>query len=353
MPRLLTLALVLAAVLAAVLAPAASAQEPAPTPTATPAPPPPPAPPPGPRIAPGVLVAGVDVSNLTLAEATARLRPALAPKLRKRVIVAVAGERYVLAPKQMRFTFDASKSARRAYNAGRATPPARGATLNVAPWVRFRRGAVRDFAEAVDKAAYVAPRDATVRITLRRIYKRKSRAGRDLDAKALRGAIEATVVDPAAPRILKPGRAALKAKVNANDLAKQFGTVVTIDRSNFKLRLFKGLKLSKTYGVAVGAAGYDTPAGRYAIQNKQVNPAWSAPDKPWAGLYRGRTVAGGSPENPLKARWLGIANGVGIHGTGDPGSIGSRASHGCIRMRVPDVVDLFPRVPVGTPVLIG
>jgi lipoprotein-anchoring transpeptidase ErfK/SrfK len=63
-------------------------------------------------------------------------------------------------------------------------------------------------------------------------------------------------------------------------------------------------------------------------------------------------VAGGSAENPLKARWMGIVNGVGIHGTGEPSSIGTRASHGCIRMTVPDVVDLYPRVPVGTPVLI-
>ena len=50
---------------------------------------------------------------------------------------------------------------------------------------------------------------------------------------------------------------------------------------------------------------------------------------------------------------MGIVNGVGIHGTGAPWSIGSRASHGCIRMTVPDVIDLYPRVPVGTPVLIG
>ena len=56
--------------------------------------------------------------------------------------------------------------------------------------------------------------------------------------------------------------------------------------------------------------------------------------------------------NPLKARWMGIVNGVGIHGTGEDWSIGSRASHGCIRMHVSDVIDLFPRVPVGSPVLI-
>ena len=136
-------------------------------------------------------------------------------------------------------------------------------------------------------------------------------------------------------------------------LASAYGTIVTIDRGNFTLRLFKRLKLSKTYRVAVGQPGYPTPTGRFTISNKAVNPAWTAPNRPWAGAYANETVAGGSAENPLKARWMGIVNGVGIHGTGAPGSIGTAASHGCIRMTVPDVIDLYPRVPVGTPVVIG
>jgi lipoprotein-anchoring transpeptidase ErfK/SrfK len=102
----------------------------------------------------------------------------------------------------------------------------------------------------------------------------------------------------------------------------------------------------------VGAAGFDTPSGLFSIREKQVDPPWHAPNRPWAGPYAGTTVPGGAPDNPLKARWLGIASGVGIHGTAEPWSIGSRASHGCIRMRVPDVIDLYPRVPVGAPALI-
>ena len=59
-------------------------------------------------------------------------------------------------------------------------------------------------------------------------------------------------------------------------------------------------------------------------------------------------MPGGSAENPLKARWLGVVGGVGIHGTALEYSIGTRASHGCIRMRVADVIDLYPRAPIGT-----
>jgi lipoprotein-anchoring transpeptidase ErfK/SrfK len=140
--------------------------------------------------------------------------------------------------------------------------------------------------------------------------------------------------------------------VTTRNLARRYPAVVTIDRAHFKLRLFKRLKFVKSYGVAVGQPAYPTPTGLYSITNKQVNPAWTAPNSPWAGELAGSTTPGGSASNPLKARWMGIVNGVGIHGTGEDWSIGSRASHGCIRMHVSDVVDLFPRVPVGSPVLI-
>ena len=77
------------------------------------------------------------------------------------------------------------------------------------------------------------------------------------------------------------------------------------------------------------------------------------PNSRWAGELAGSTVAGGSAANPLKARWMGIYNGAGIHGTDDTGSIGSSASHGCVRMLIPDVVELFDQVEVGTPIYIN
>jgi lipoprotein-anchoring transpeptidase ErfK/SrfK len=58
------------------------------------------------------------------------------------------------------------------------------------------------------------------------------------------------------------------------------------------------------------------------------------------------------PDNPLKARWMGFLGGAGIHGTDDVGSLGGAASHGCVRMSIPDVIELYERVDVGTPVYI-
>ena len=185
------------------------------------------------------------------------------------------------------------------------------------------------------------------------LRRKAARTGRSLSAhRAHAGRADARQPRPASSRIVRPARKILKAKISARELKRRYRTVVTIDRSNFKLRLFKRLKFSKSYGVAVGQPAYPTPTGRFSISNKQVNPAWTAPNSPWAGELAGTTTPGGSAANPLRARWMGIVDGVGIHGTSQEYSIGSRASHGCIRMRVADVIDLYPRVPLGTPVLI-
>jgi lipoprotein-anchoring transpeptidase ErfK/SrfK len=327
---------------AAVAAPVAAAQAPTPTPTTPPAPA-------EPAIAVGTKAGGIDVGGLTVAQATQRLNEVAGPPLARNVAVHVAGRRFRLTAARMRLKFDAETSAKRAYYAGRDNPQ----PVDVPLAVTYRLGTVQGFSATVARTVYLAPRDASVKITLRRILRRHSRTGRSLDAKALQAAIQATLINPAAPRKLRPARAVSKPKVNADALPRRYPTILTIDRDNFKLRLFKRLKLAKTYPIAVGMAGLDTPAGLYHIQNKEVNPAWHVPTSSWAGSLAGQTIPGGAPNNPLKARWMGVANGVGIHGTAEDWSIGTRASHGCIRMHVSDVVDLYDRVGIGTPVLIG
>jgi lipoprotein-anchoring transpeptidase ErfK/SrfK len=82
-----------------------------------------------------------------------------------------------------------------------------------------------------------------------------------------------------------------------------------------------------------------------------VNPSWHVPQSSWAGKLAGKVIPPG-PSNPIKARWMGIYDGAGIHGTDAVNSIGTNASHGCIRMRIPDVEEVYDQVKVGTPVYI-
>jgi lipoprotein-anchoring transpeptidase ErfK/SrfK len=142
-------------------------------------------------------------------------------------------------------------------------------------------------------------------------------------------------------------------KVKLHNLAQEYSKLLVVNRNQFKLRYYRNLKLVKTYNIAVGQVGFDTPAGLYHIQNKAVDPAWSVPNSGWAGELAGQVIPGGAANNPLKARWMGIFDGAGIHGTAEDSSIGTAASHGCIRMHVPDVIELYDRVEVNTPVYIA
>jgi lipoprotein-anchoring transpeptidase ErfK/SrfK len=141
--------------------------------------------------------------------------------------------------------------------------------------------------------------------------------------------------------------------VTRSQLQAQYPYYITINRSTFELKLFKNLGFSHGYRIAVGMIGLETPAGLYHIQNKSTDPAWYVPNEPWAGPQAGKVIPPNAPDNPIKARWMGIADGAGIHGTDDLGSLGSAASHGCIRMNIGDVIDLFNQVPVQTPVFIA
>jgi len=127
--------------------------------------------------------------------------------------------------------------------------------------------------------------------------------------------------------------------------------VIVVDREQNKLRLYNGRTLVRVFPVATGQAIYPTPAGVWFIKDKQLNPWWYPPTyDAWA---KGLKPVPPGPGNPLGTRWMGLnAPGVGIHGTDAPGSIGYSASHGCIRMQVPDAEWLFPRVTVGTPVVV-
>jgi lipoprotein-anchoring transpeptidase ErfK/SrfK len=302
------------------------------------------------RIAAGVTAAGVDVSNLTADEAVQRLE-ILSDRLERGSVIVIAADlQFKFACADADVVFDTITTAKRALYAGRT---AQGAPVDVPLAVRHSQRAVQRFTARINRRLGRAPRDARTIITLRRVRVTHSRSGRRIDHEGLATKIGAALDDPRIERVFKVAVQRVKPKVDADAARKSVSTVITIDQSTFKLRLFKHLKVVKTYGVAVGQPAYPTPNGRFAIQSKQIDPVWSVPNSPWAGELAGSTVGGGSYANPLKARWMGVSGSVGIHGTGQDYSIGTRASHGCIRMHVADVKALYRRVPLGTPVLIG
>jgi lipoprotein-anchoring transpeptidase ErfK/SrfK len=137
--------------------------------------------------------------------------------------------------------------------------------------------------------------------------------------------------------------------VGPRTLRAMVGRIV-IDLSQFKLRLIRDGKVVKTYKVATGSSAYPTPTGKFEVVNKQTNPTWIPPSSPWA---KGLGPIPPGPGNPLGTRWIGTsADAVGIHGTYAGYSVGTPASHGCLRMHIPEVEALFEEVSVGMPVII-
>ena len=119
--------------------------------------------------------------------------------------------------------------------------------------------------------------------------------------------------------------------------------------SKRQVTLYQGEVKVKTYPIAVGRPGWETPTGTFRIRQKVRNPIWVHP-------FTGENVPGRDPENPLGGYWLGFwtdgKNSIGFHGTPTPLSIGKAASHGCVRMYVKDVAELFQQINLGTVVTV-
>ena len=128
----------------------------------------------------------------------------------------------------------------------------------------------------------------------------------------------------------------------------QNGLVVNLpERGVF---LFRNGEMVKFFPLAIGQPGrFATPTGSYSLVSRVKNPSWLPPE--WAGL--GEKVVAAGPTNPLGDRWMGLSlSGVGFHSTTQPTSIGSAASHGCMRMYPDSAHELFDQVEVGMPVRI-
>jgi lipoprotein-anchoring transpeptidase ErfK/SrfK len=312
------------------------------------------------RIADGMRIGGVEVGGLSADQATAKLRRELVSPLERAVTIRAGAKRFRLSAREARVKVNSGELVDQAVSASRkgsflsrAWRDATGGKVDreVAPTIEYSKPAVQRLVDRVRVTMSKPAKDAQVAITTTRVDVKSSETGRTIDAKKLRSQVLAAMVDVRADRTLRAPLSTVQPNVTTAKLAAKYPSIITVDRGRHRLRLFEKLKLHKTYSIAVGQAGLETPAGQYTIQNMAENPSWHVPDSPWAGKLAGTVVPPG-PSNPIKARWMGIYDGAGIHGTDAVNSIGTNASHGCIRMRIPDVEELYDQVKVGTPVYI-
>jgi lipoprotein-anchoring transpeptidase ErfK/SrfK len=312
-------------------------------------------------IANGIKVGGIDVGGLTTSKARARLQRRLAQRLEDPVLVTWRGRRFALSPHAAGVTIDIDASVRQALARSRSDVifvrvlrSLTGSSIrdNIEPRVDYSSGAVRRFVSGIAAHLDRPAHNATVSLSGDSIGRVPSTRGQAVRTGLLMAAVEAALTQPKAARAIAAPVRVTYPTVTTGQLAARYPTIITIDRGAFTLRLWKQLQLVKSYTIAVGRIGLETPAGLYHIQDKEVDPSWHVPNSSWAGSLAGQTIPPG-PQDPLKARWMGIFNGAGIHGTDDLSSLGTAASHGCIRMAIPDVIELYGQTPLGTPVYIA
>jgi lipoprotein-anchoring transpeptidase ErfK/SrfK len=312
------------------------------------------------EIAPGVKVGSVDIGGLEADDARQQLHASLIKPLEKNVVVRHGDETFKLKPKELGIRADISGMVDEALAVSREgnilSRSARrlgGGEVDhqLEPRIRYSKSTVEEFVAGVAAKLNRDPQNASVQPSGAKLEPVPAQTGLSVEEQKLKRDVEVALQSPHGRKVKAPVEK-VKPEVSTDDLASQYPTYVVVDRGNFELRLYRNLKLAKTYTVAIGKVGYDTPSGQYSIDSKQVDPIWNVPDSDWAGELAGRTIPPG-PDNPLKERWMGFYNGAGIHGTSDTGSLGSAASHGCVRMDIPDVIDLYDRVDIGTPIYIA
>jgi lipoprotein-anchoring transpeptidase ErfK/SrfK len=225
----------------------------------------------------------------------------------------------------------------------RVSGTARGA--RVEPLLQVKREALAAWLDAAADAVDEPAVDATLTVEDRVMRLTPSRPGAKLNRERTLDTLVAALTE--GTKTVAATVEAVKPKVAEADL----GTAILVRRADRRLMLYKNGALTKTYRVAVGTPGFPTPRGTWKIVQKRYLPTWGNPGSDWAKDMP-KTIPPG-PNNPLGTRALNLnASGIRIHGTSNNASIGTAASHGCMRMHRWDIEDLYPRVDVGTPVIV-
>jgi len=114
---------------------------------------------------------------------------------------------------------------------------------------------------------------------------------------------------------------------------------ITVDLSDRRLYVMRGGEVEREYRVAVGQPSHPTPTGSFSVRRLIWNPRWVPPDADWARDERPREP--GDPRNPMgRVKIYFQSPDYYVHGTRETDSLGEAESHGCIRMRNPEVIEL-------------
>lgn len=300
----------------------------------------------------GVKVVGVSVAGLNKSEAVARCRGDLADVAGRPLTLVVDDEKYQISPQEIGLMLDYEGMVNRAYDeawsvnifermARRFTN--RPGDINVSLLESADKDKINGWVSTTINSINRNPQDAYVDVTGGKSVIVPAKDGRNANLEEL-----VADTDAALSRTDRTVKVRVR-RVPAQVTDAVFGKLIIINLAEHKLSLYNRDQLLAEFGVACGSSTYPTPVGIWKIVGKQRNPSWINPGSGWAKSMPPSIPPG--PGNPLGTRALPLnASGVLIHGTSSDWSIGQSVSHGCVRMHMKDVEQLFEMVEANTPV---
>ena len=302
----------------------------------------------------GVSIVGVNVSGLTKTEALEKCQKELAEVANRPLTLKIDGEEYQAAPDRLGLNLEYQEMVDRAYSQawsvnlfermGRRFIN-RPTEINVSLLAANNDEMVSAFLQDALAGINRHPHDAYIDVTPGVPVIVPAQDGRQADPELLMADTREALGTAQRVVDVQVGR------TPAAIIDSVFGQFIIINLAEHKLSLYNREQLLIELPIACGSASYPTPVGQWKIINKQRNPSWSNPGTAWAKSMPPFIAPG--PGNPLGTRALALnASGVLIHGTSASSSIGRSVSHGCIRMHMRDVEQLFEMVESNTPVYI-
>lgn len=305
------------------------------------------------RLLPGVTIGGVDVGEMSRAQAIETLTRESEERLQREIQIAARDQTWQVSGSELGTTAVVDRVVDRALaaNVGFSWPErvfrrTFNRPVDLSSELRFQPDAarIRSYLEGLAAEVAADPTNAQVDYEDGQVVLRRPVPGWQLPVKEALRALRRALAGGSETVQLPLQR--LEPEVTRDDL----GHTIIVDLSDLELTLYEGLKVDRTYDVAAGSPSYPTPPGEWEIIDKVENPTWTNPAPDGWGKDLPLQIGPG-PTNPLGTRALYLNSpGIRIHGTSASYSIGSYASHGCVRMLMEEVEELYEIVPIGTAV---
>lgn len=268
--------------------------------------------------------------------------PSLSP-----VVVRSKGRTYTFSNKAV--TLDVDATLQRAYSTSDTV-----ATYTLSPVLKVNVSVISAWTKSLASKVSLKPGNAYRSLKKGEFVFHAEVVGYQVNKKKTTALLTSIVASEIASPTLRPAQREVPLdSLQPKTTRKNIGKAILIVLSQFRIKLYAGGGLEKSYPCAIGQRSYPTPTGKYKVTGKAVNPTWYNPGSAWAANIPS-SIPGG-PNSPLGTRAIYTsASGIRMHGVprSEDWSIGHRASHGCLRMHRRDVEDFYPRVPVGIDVWI-